>query len=246
MKQTDLLKLKKPEANDFYNVEDFNYNMDRLEAQAADEKAREATIVVSAPAGCLVQLWHAGTGYQSVTASQEAEASFTVPCGGHIVISYFIDGKCKYTIDDDIEDGIHLVIPMFDSVGITYPSVLSTIPSGTFSAGGACENGGQYTYLYRGELCGVDRYRHTFAYFQKIYEDTAGNDSNRADAMTLLWDAVRIGLLTQAQYKTITGTAYPAASPMRTELKKPLEVDWPNCRPMDMQVDCSLDEETVG
>ena len=76
MKQTDLLKLKKPETNDFYNVEDFNYNMDRLEAQAANEKAREATIVVSAPAGCLVQLWHAGTGYQSVTASQEAEASF--------------------------------------------------------------------------------------------------------------------------------------------------------------------------
>ena len=38
METTDILKLKKPSQNDFYNVNDFNANMDVLEAEAAKRK----------------------------------------------------------------------------------------------------------------------------------------------------------------------------------------------------------------
>ena len=51
METTDILKLKKPSQNDFYNVNDFNANMDILEAEAAKAKARQATLLVHAPVG---------------------------------------------------------------------------------------------------------------------------------------------------------------------------------------------------
>ena len=56
METTDILKLKKPSQNDFYNVNDFNDNMDILEAEAAKAKARQATLLVH-PLQAIVLRW---------------------------------------------------------------------------------------------------------------------------------------------------------------------------------------------
>lgn len=66
METTDILKLKKPSQNDFYNVNDFNANMDILEAEAAKAKARQATLLVHAPVGYSIEVVHQSCAYVEI------------------------------------------------------------------------------------------------------------------------------------------------------------------------------------
>ena len=89
METTDILKLKKPSQNDFYNVNDFNANMDILEGEAAKAKSRQATLLVHAPAGYSIEVVHQSGSYTAVsnTVGKDAYATLTLPFGGPVSIS---------------------------------------------------------------------------------------------------------------------------------------------------------------
>ena len=55
------------------------------------------------------------------------------------------------------------------------------------------------------------------------YIDDKISDANKKlDAKNELWHAVRIGMITAANYKTITGEDYPNIPPTRVETKAAL------------------------
>lgn len=82
METTDILKLKKPSQNDFYNVNDFNANMDILEGEAAKAKSRQATLLVHAPAGYSIEVVHQSGSYTAVsnTVGKDAYATLSHLC----------------------------------------------------------------------------------------------------------------------------------------------------------------------
>ena len=148
METTDILKLKKPSQNDFYNVNDFNANMDILEAEAAKAKARQATLLVHAPAGYSIEVVHQSGSYTAVsnTVGKDAYATLTLPFGGPVTISYCKDGQIKHTEGDCVEDGVTIHIILSDELTI-YESPLSAVPAGTYAAGGPCAPGGASGYV---------------------------------------------------------------------------------------------------
>ena len=111
METTDILKLKKPSQNDFYNVNDFNANMDILEAEAAKAKARQATLLVHAPAGYSIEVVHQSCAYTAVSTAvgNDAYATIVLPFGGCATINFrqntqTEDVKCTL-VEDLIADG---------------------------------------------------------------------------------------------------------------------------------------------
>lgn len=104
---------------------------------------------------------------------------------------------------------------------IAYQSPLSAIPAGTYAAGGPCAPGGAsgYVVTFRGKSHTIKRT--SFDEFKTGYSKIS--DANKKlDAKNELWHAVRIGMITAANYKTITGEDYPNIPPMRVETKAAL------------------------
>ena len=71
---------------------------------------------------------------------------------------------------------------------------------------------------------GIAQYQHkrtSFDEFKTGYSKIS--DANKKlDAKNELWHAVRIGMITAANYKTITGEDYPNIPPVRVETKAAL------------------------
>lgn len=139
METTEILNLKKPSENDFYDVKDFNDNMDKLEAEAAKAKGRQVTLLVHAPAGYTVKVAHQSGSYTAVsnTVGKDEYAALVLPFGGPVTINCCQDEEIKRTIEDCIEDGgtIHIMIaPELTA----YMSPLAAVPTGTYAAGGPC------------------------------------------------------------------------------------------------------------
>lgn len=222
METTDILKLKKPSQNDFYNVNDFNANMDILEGEAAKAKSRQATLLVHAPAGYSIEVVHQSGSYTAVsnTVGKDAYATLTLPFGGPVTISYCKDGQIKHTEGDCVEDGVTIHIILSDELTI-YESPLSAVPAGTYAAGGPCAPGGAsgYVVTFCGKAHTIER--KSFDEFKTGYSKIS--DSNKKlDAKNELWHAVRIGMITAVDYKTITGEDYPNIPPTRVETKAAL------------------------
>ena len=89
METTDILKLKKPSQNDFYNVNDFNANMDILEGEAAKAKSRQATLLVHAPAGYSIEVVHQSCAYTAVSTAVGNDA-WPLPggCSGRLASAF--------------------------------------------------------------------------------------------------------------------------------------------------------------
>ena len=157
METTDILKLKKPSQNDFYNVNDFNDNMDILEAEAAKAKARQATLLVHAPAGYSIEVVHQSCAYTAVSTAvgNDAYATIVLPFGGCATINFrqntqTEDVKCTL-VEDLIADGRTTHIILSDDL-IAYQSPLSAIPAGTYAAGGPCAPGAAMSLHFVGSL----------------------------------------------------------------------------------------------
>ena len=134
METTDILKLKKPSQNDFYNVNDFNANMDILEAEAAKAKARQATLLVHAPAGYSIEVVHQSCVYTAVSTAvgNDAYATIVLPFGGCATINFRQNTqtenvKCTL-VEDLIADGKTTHIILSDEL-IIYESPLSAVPA---------------------------------------------------------------------------------------------------------------------
>lgn len=221
-----ILKLKKPSQNDFYNVNDFNANMDILEGEAAKAKSRQATLLVHAPAGYSIEVVHQSCAYTAVSTAvgNDAYATIVLPFGGCATINFRQNTqteKVKCTLVEDlIADGRTTHIILSDDL-IAYQSPLSAIPAGTYAAGGPCAPGGAsgYVVTFRGKSHTIKRT--SFDEFKTGYSKIS--DANKKlDAKNELWHAVRIGMITAANYKTITGEDYPNIPPVRVETKAAL------------------------
>lgn len=226
METTDILKLKKPSQNDFYNVNDFNANMDILEGEAAKAKSRQATLLVHAPAGYSIEVVHQSCAYTAVSTAvgNDAYATIVLPFGGCATINFRQNTqteKVKCTLVEDlIADGRTTHIILSDDL-IAYQSPLSAIPAGTYAAGGPCAPGGAsgYVVTFRGKSHTIERT--SFDEFKTGYSKIS--DANKKlDVKNELWHAVRIGMITAANYKTITGEDYPNIPPVRVETKAAL------------------------
>lgn len=222
METTEILNLKKPSENDFYDVKDFNDNMDKLEAEAAKAKGRQVTLLVHAPAGYTVKVAHQSGSYTAVsnTVGKDEYAALMLPFGGPVTINCCQDEEIKRTIEDCIEDGgtIHIMIaPELTA----YMSPLAAVPTGTYAAGGPCAPGGASGYVVT--FCGKSHTieRKSFDEFKTGYS-TISDANKKLDAKNELWHAVRIGMITAVNYKTITGEDYPNIPPTRVETKAAL------------------------
>lgn len=222
METTEILNLKKPSENDFYDVKDFNDNMDKLEAEAAKAKGRQVTLLVHAPAGYTVKVAHQSGSYTAVsnTVGKDEYAALVLPFGGPVTINCCQDEEIKRTIEDCIEDGgtIHIMIaPELTA----YMSPLAAVPTGTYAAGGPCAPGGASGYVVT--FCGKSHTieRKSFDEFKTGYS-TISDANKKLDAKNELWHAVRIGMITAVNYKTITGEDYPNIPPTRVETKAAL------------------------
>lgn len=200
--------------------------MDILEAEAAKAKARQATLLVHAPVGYSIEVVHQSCAYTAVSTAvgNDAYATIVLPFGGCATINFrqntqTEDVKCTL-VEDLIADGRTTHIILSDDL-ITYQSPLSAIPAGTYAAGGPCAPGGAsgYVVTFRGKSHTIKRT--SFDEFKTGYSKIS--DANKKlDAKNELWHAVRIGMITAANYKTITGEDYPNIPPMRVETKAAL------------------------
>lgn len=217
METTEILNLKKPSENDFYDVKDFNDNMDKLEAEAAKAKGRQVTLLVHAPAGYTVKVAHQSGSYTAVsnTVGKDEYAALMLPFGGPVTINCCQDEEIKRTIEDCIEDGgtIHIMIAPELT---TYMSPLAAVPTGTYAAGGPCAPGKASGYV--ATFCGK-AYTFRRASFDELRTDynKASSKSEKLDAKNNLWHAVRVGMITADNYKAITGEDYPDTAPVRQE-----------------------------
>lgn len=211
---------------DYANVNDFNANMDILEAEAAKAKARQATLLVHAPAGYSIEVVHQSCAYTAVSTAvgNDAYATIVLPFGGCATINFrqntqTEDVKCTL-VEDLIVDGRTTHIILSDDL-IAYQSPLSAIPAGTYAAGGPCAPGGASGYVVT--FCGKSHTieRKSFDEFKTGYS-TISDANKKLDAKNELWHAARIGMITAVDYKTITGEDYPNIPPTRVETKAAL------------------------
>lgn len=208
MNVTDVLKLRKPAENDFYSVGDFNHNMDILEAEAA---GRIVTLRIEADENSTVAVSHS-SGTYSGTATQHTEsqddgtsvtriyAEFMLPRGGKASFM-FTSGGHSFCDSANLMDGaLEYIIGSHMTV---YQSVLAKVPDNYFKSKSNFEFANEAGIVQIITKVGFDT-------LQSGY--TADIDHQNE-----LWHAVRCGLITSAQYQTITGTAYPSTPPTRVE-----------------------------
>lgn len=209
MTETEILKLKKPAENDYYNVQDFNDNMDKLEAAAAEEKAKAVVLRIFADEQSEVAVMHS-TGVHTGKATRHAGTDatsngiyveFDLPCGGDATFMCVVDGV-THKYDVNLVDGSLEVVMCLSSA--VYQSVLAKVPAGFFNNNdtfGFTDDAGVVQLISKV----------SFEKFQSGYTATT-------DCKNELWHAVRCGMITAAQYKTITGEEYPEIPETRYEV----------------------------
>ena len=213
MTETEILKLKKPAPNDYYSVEDFNENMDKLEAQAAVEKSKSVILRVFADLNSVVAVSHRSGTYSGIatqhtdyqedgTSQARTYAEFLLPHGGNTNIMFtaggysfcsefcLIDGKEEWII------GSHQTI---------YHSILARVPDNYFAdKDNSC--------IVISDKNGVGQVinKASFSTLQSGYIADLDHKNE-------LWHAVRCGMITSDQYQVITGETYPSTPPTRVE-----------------------------
>lgn len=201
MTETEILRLKKPSASDFYSVADFNHNVDALESIA---QAKVTTLRVCGDLNSAVLVIHSSGSYAGTVTEhsddEHAYAEFVLPCGGHVDITHIVGGKKFEKIENLIDGKTEWII---SHQMIAYHSILAKVPDGYFSTSTSivvCDHNGVGKVIKKTNM----------ATFQTGY--TADLDHKNE-----LWHAVRTGMLTASNYATITGETYPTTPPMRVE-----------------------------
>lgn len=200
MTETEILKLRRPAGCDFYSVDDFNHNMDILEAAA---QARVTTLRVCGDLNSAVLVIHSSGSYAGTVtehSDEQAYAEFVLPCGGHVDITHIVSGKKFERIESLIDGKTEWIVSHRMTV---YHSILAKVPDGYFSTNTSilvCDQNGVGKFIQKTDM----------ATFQTGY--TADLDHQNE-----LWHAVRTGMITASDYETITGETYPTAPPVRVE-----------------------------
>jgi len=199
MTETEILKLKRPAGSDFYSVDDFNRNVDLLEAAA---KSKVTTLRVCGDLNSAALVLHSSGSYTGTVVEHDdghAYAEFVLPCGGHVDITHVANGEKHSRIEILIDGNTEWIISHHMTV---YHSILAKVSDGYFADASSII----------------------------IYDDGIGRVIQKTDVETFqegyvadldhqneLWHAVRTGMITAADYATITGDEYPTTPPTRVE-----------------------------
>lgn len=209
MTETEVLKLRKPAESDFYSVGDFNHNVDILENIAAN---RIVTLRVCADLNSTVAVSHS-SGIYTAEATGHVEnngenggavtrtyAEVLLPCGGKTTILYTSGGR-SFNSSPVLVDGMTEYITAQHMT--VYHSILAKVPDGYF--------------LSKNSILIADE-NGVGGYLEKVsFETLLGGYTADLDHKNELWHAVRCGMITTAQYQTITGKTYPSTPPTRTD-----------------------------
>ena len=199
MTETEILGLRRPAGSDYFSVDDFNHNVDVLEGAA---QAKVTTLRVSGDLNSAVLVIHSSGSYSGTIVEHEdghKYAEFVLPCGGDADITHVVNGVKNSKNITLVEGQTEWYV--FHKMTIHH-SILARVPDGYFNTENsiALDRDGVV-----GTIAKVD-----MKTFQAGY--TADLDHQNE-----LWHAVRTGMITAADYKTITGEAYPTAPPTRVE-----------------------------
>ncbi len=208
MDSTKTLGLLLPGSNDYVDVEVLNANAKKIDDAVA---AKTVTLRVEADKNTTVAVSHA-SGTYSGTAAQHSEvqadgtsasrsyAEFTLPRGGNASVMFTSGGRC-FCITVDLMDGkLEWVV---GSHMAEYRSVLAKVPDAHFISND------NFTFADDSGTTQTIK-KASFTTLQSGYKADMDHQNE-------LWHAVRCGMLTSAQYQTITGEAYPSTPPTRVE-----------------------------
>jgi len=202
MTETEILKLKRPAGSDFYTVDDFNHNVDILEAAA---KSKVTTLRVCGDLNSAALVVHSSGSYAGTVVEHDdghTYAEFILPCGGQTDITHIVNGA-KHSRNENLFDGTTEWIISHKMT--SYHSILAKVPDGYFTDNDSIlisEKNGVGSVIAKTDM----------ATFQNGYVADLDHQNE-------LWHAVRTGMITSADYVTITGEAYPTAPPTRVEQK---------------------------
>ena len=200
MTESEILGLRKPAGSDYFSIEDFNHNVDVLEASA---QSKVTTVRVFGDLNSAVLLIHSSGSYSGTVVEHDdghAYAEFVLPCGGHVDITHIVSGEKHSRVDIVIDGNTEWIISHKMTV---YHSILSRVPDGYFNNNKSIiisENNGVGNVIAKVDV----------ATFQEGYVADVEHQNE-------LWHAVRTGMITSDDYATITGEAYPSAPPIKIE-----------------------------
>lgn len=208
MDNTEKLKLNLPSSSDYVDVEKLNENFRKIDQMVSD---KEVTLRVFADENTTVAVSHK-SGIYSGTAAKHIEAQtdgtnitrtyaeILLPCGGKTTILYTSGGH-SFNISSFLMDGMTEYITAQHMT--VYHSILAKVPDDYF--------------LSKNSILIADE-NGVGGYLEKVsFETLLGGYTADLDHKNELWHAVRCGMITAAQYQTITGKTYPATPPTRTD-----------------------------
>lgn len=208
MDNTKKLNLQLPAGTDYVDIEVLNENFRKIDDSAS---SLEVTLRVEADENTVVAVSHS-SGTYSGTSTQHTEtrddgtsitriyAEFKLPCGGDATFMYTVDGKNFCDSACLMNGAVEWIMCGHTTI---HHSILVKVPDNYFKS--------NTNFQFVDDAGIIQNIRKVdFNTLQSGY--TADLDHQNE-----LWHAVRCGLITSAQYKTITGDTYPSVPPTRVD-----------------------------
>lgn len=208
MDNTKKLNLQLPAGTDYVDIEVLNENFRKIDDSAS---SLEVTLRVEADENTVVAVSHS-SGTYSGTSTQHTEtrddgtsitriyAEFKLPCGGDTTFMYTVDGKNFCDSACLMNGAVEWIMCGHTTI---HHSILVKVPDSYFKS--------NTNFQFVDDAGVIQNIRKVdFNTLQSGY--TADLDHQNE-----LWHAVRCGLITSAQYKTITGDTYPSTPPTRVD-----------------------------
>lgn len=199
------LNLKLPASTDYVDVEVLNENFRKIDAAAS---SLEVILRIEADETTVVAVSHSSGTYSGISTQHTEDgtsvtrtyAEFKLPCGGDATFMYTVDGKNFCDSACLMNGAVEWIMCGHTTI---HHSILAKVPDNHFKSNASVQVADDDGVIQT--IRKVD-----FNTLQSGY--TADLDHQNE-----LWHAVRCGLITSAQYKTITGDAYPSTPPTRVD-----------------------------
>lgn len=205
MDNTKKLNLKLPASTDYVDVEVLNENFRKIDAAAS---SLEVILRIEADETTVVAVSHSSGTYSGISTQHTEDgtsvtrtyAEFKLPCGGDATFMYTVGGKNFCDSACLMNGAVEWIMCGHTTI---HHSILAKVPDNHFKSNASVQVADDNGVIQT--IPKVD-----FNTLQSGY--TADLDHQNE-----LWHAVRCGLITSAQYKTITGDAYPSTPPTRVD-----------------------------
>ena len=189
----------------YVDIEVLNENFRKIDASAS---SLEVTLRIEADETTVVAVSHSSGTYSGISTQHTEDgtsvtrtyAEFKLPCGGDATFMYTVGGKNFCDSACLMNGAVEWIMCGHTTI---HHSILAKVPENHFKSNASVQVADDAGVIQT--IRKVD-----FNTLQSGY--TADLDHQNE-----LWHAVRCGLITSAQYKTITGDAYPSTPPTRVD-----------------------------